>query len=102
MIYIGFFTEMKITMFDNGSIKNHLVSEVNYDKKKIIDYLNSFGRQAVCPRYAIDCVTGENISGSFSVIDDGEYCWCDFLTYHIEKYNIKLPDKFIEKIMSDG
>lgn len=97
MINIGFFSEMKISMHDNGSINNFIVTAVDYDKEKIISYLESFGRKAVCPRRAIDCVSGKTIANSFAINDDGEYCWPDFLIYHIKKYNISLPEKFIKK-----
>ena len=100
MINIGFFSEMNISMHNNGSIKDHIVSSVSYDKDKVIKYLDSFGRQAICPREAIDCVTGKVIASSFAVNDDGEYCWPDFLSYHLRKYNIKLPKGFI-KIIND-
>ncbi len=93
---IGFFSEMNLYQND-GSIKDNLVEVANYDKEKIIAYLKSQKRIAGCPREAIDCLTGEKISNSFSVYNDGEYKWCDFLIYHIEKYNIKLPEEFIRK-----
>jgi hypothetical protein len=84
-------------MYDSGSIKKFIVEKVDYDKEKVIKYLESFGRQAVCPRRAIDCISGKEIASSYAVNDDGEYCWCDFLIYHIKKYNIKLPAGLIEK-----
>ena len=96
MIDVGWFSEMKCHS-DNGSIKEHIIENVNYDKAKILNYLKSCKRIAVCPRSAIDCLTGEVISQSFSVYDDGEFCWGDFLLYHIEKYCIKLPQAFINK-----
>jgi hypothetical protein len=37
------------------------------------------------------------ISSSFLVYNDGEYEWCDFLIYHIQKYNVCLPEEFIKK-----
>ena len=95
---IGFFSEMNLTAFDNGSIKEYIVDSVNYDKKKIVRYLQSFKHKASCPKQAIDCITGETISPSFLVYDDGDYCWADFLVYHIEKYNIKLNDDFIRHV----
>lgn len=97
MISVGFFSEMKLYA-DNGSIKEHIIEEVDYDKTKVVDYLKSQKRMGGCPRAAIDCLTGDIITPSFSVYTDGEYEWCDFLLYHINKYNIKLPQKFIEKI----
>ncbi len=83
---------------DNGSIKDFIVEEVDYDKEKVINYLKAQKRIAGCPRPAIDCLKGNIISSSFSVYTDGEFQWCDFLLYHIEKYNIYLPKALLEKI----
>lgn len=96
MKHIGLFTEMKVYA-DSGSIKDNIVDKVDYDKNKIISYMLRQNKIASCPRAAIDCLTGKKIADSFAVYSDGEYDWCDFLIYHIEKYNIKLPKEFIEK-----
>ena len=98
MIDIGCFSEMNV-FSDNGSVVDYLVDKVEYDKKIVIDYLSSFNHLASCPRTAIDCVTGKEIASSFKVFTDGEYRWCDFLIYHVDKYNIRLPQAFINKIM---
>ena len=91
-----FFSEM--TLYNNdSSIKDSIIEESDYDKKKIINYLKKQKRIAGCPREAIDCMTGEKIADSFSVYNDGEFEWCDFLIYHIEKYNLKLPIELINK-----
>lgn len=100
MIALGCFSEMKC-FADNGSINAYIVDKVNYDKKKVIGYLSSNKRIAGCPREAIDCITGKKISDSFSVFTDGEYEWCDFLEYYIERYSIKLPNEFIRKINAE-
>lgn len=97
---IGMFSEMRLYA-DDGSVKDYLVDEVDYDKIKMVEYLESFEHQASCPRAGIDCVTGEPISKSFLVINDGEYEWCDFLSYHISKYNIELPKEFIKKARAE-
>lgn len=94
---IGFFAEMELYA-DNGSIHNNLTDNVKYNKEKVIEYLKKHKRIAGCPKTAIDCVTGNKIADSFSVYNDGEYEWCDFLIYHIRKYNIILPKEFIEKV----
>jgi hypothetical protein len=96
---IGFFSEMNIGYCNSGSIKKHIVDSVDYDKEEVIKYLKNAKRIAGCPREAIDCVTGETISPSFSVYNDGEYEWCDFLVYHIKKYNIALPEEFLRKVL---
>lgn len=96
MTDVGCFEEMHV-FSNNGSIKNFIVDNVNYDIDRMVQYLSSFRRQAICPRAAIDCVTGKEISTSFKVFNDGEYRWCDFLIYHIKKYKIKLPQGLIDK-----
>jgi hypothetical protein len=96
MINVGFFSEMKV-FADNGSITEYIVDEVNYNKSKMLNYLETADKKAICPRNAIDCVSGDIISPSFAIYDDGEFCWGDFLLYHIRKYNIKLPQELINK-----
>ena len=61
---IGFFKEMKLYA-DVGSIRDHLIDKVSYDKQKVINYLRNQKRVAGCPRSAIDCITGEEISRRF-------------------------------------
>lgn len=96
---IGFFSEMNLYE-DNGPLIDNIVEKVNYDKEMVVKYLESFDTQAICARGPIDCGTGEKIANGFRVINDGEYEWCDFLTYHIRKYEIKLPKSFLRKIMA--
>jgi hypothetical protein len=98
MNQIGFFSEMHISYGNTGSIKDSIVENVDYDRDKVVEYLTSFKRAAGCPRASIDCITGEEISPSFLIFNDGEYEWCDFLAYHIKKYNISLPKDFLKKI----
>jgi hypothetical protein len=98
---IGFFSEMNLSAHNCGSIKDSIVDNVSYNKEAVIKYLGSFKHFASCPKSAIDCVTGEIISPSFRLYTDGVFCWADFLAYHIEKYNIELPDKFIEHISAE-
>ena len=102
MKQIGFFKEMNLYA-NTGSINDAIVRAVNYDKSKVIAYLNNGKRIALCPRNPIDCVTGTPIGLSFSIYndEDEEYEWGDFLVYHIRKYNIKLPDDFLMKIEKD-
>ncbi len=102
MKHIGWFSEMKITAADSGSVRDFVTEKETYDKEKVIAYLKAQKRVSGCPRDAIDCVTGEKISSSYSVYTDGEYDWCDFLIYHIEKYNVLLPQDFVDHIMKQA
>ena len=102
MKHIGWFSEMNLSVANCGSVKDFVADSTTYDKHKVITYLKSQKRVAGCPKAAIDCVTGEQISPSYSVFSDGEYDWCDFLIYHIEKYNVLLPQDFIDHIMKQA
>ena len=84
-------------MADNGSIKNYIVKEVNYDKQKIINYLQKGKKEATCPKVVNDIFNNSIISTSFSIFTDGEYVWKSDLAYYIKNYNIRLPDEFIAK-----
>lgn len=96
MTNIGCFSEMHL--FDDcGSVRDYIVDNVDYDVEKMVEYLNSFKHTASCPRSAVDCLTGEEISPSFFVYEDGEFRWCDFLIYHVKKYKIRLPQELIDK-----
>ena len=94
---VCFFSEMELYE-DSGSVKDYLSEKADYDKEQVISYLKSQKKYAICPRAAIDCVTGKEISPDFAIYNDGEYEWCDFLIYHIEQYNIRLPSDFLEHI----
>ncbi len=96
MEYVGYFSELNLA-HDTGSILSLIVFNVDYDKQKMIDYLRGRKYTARCQRKIVDCVTGDYISSSYVVYDDGEFCWCDFLVYHIYKYDIRLPERLIEK-----
>ena len=97
MTSVGFYKEMKLYN-NNGSISESIVESIDYNKEKVINYLNNHKVVGICARYAIDCITGEKISSGFKILNDGEYEWPDFLAYHIMKYNLKIPEAFIEKI----
>ena len=97
MLSIGCFSEMNV-FEDNGSIQEYLCNKVEYDKDIIVRYLRGNKKQAVCFKYVYDCISGKQISSGFQVRTDGEYIWCDFLAYYVEKYNINLPKDFIKKV----
>lgn len=94
---VGFFKEMNLYE-DNGSIKDYIVKNVNYNKEKVCEYLLNNKVVGICARRPIDSISGEEIASGFKIIVDGEYEWPDFLAYYVRKYNIKLPDSFIHKI----
>ena len=75
MEYVGYFSELNLAR-DTGSILSLIVFNVDYDKQKMIDYLRGRTYTARCQRKIVDCVTGDYISSSYVVYDDGEFPSC--------------------------
>lgn len=95
-LLLGWFKEFE-TLENIGSIKEYLVDEISYSKSSVIAYLKEGRRQAACPREIKDPVTNKVFANDFAVYTDEEYCWLDILPHLIEKYNIQLPEDFIQK-----
>ena len=95
-LLLGWFKEFE-TIENIGSIKEYLVDEISYSKSSVIAYLKKGRRQASCPREIKDPITNEILADYFAVYTDLEYCWLDILPHLIEKYNIQLPEDFIQK-----
>lgn len=55
-IYLGFFSELNLSMADNGSIKSFIIDKVDYDKAKIIRYLKNGKKESVCPKNTYDLI----------------------------------------------
>lgn len=99
-IYLGFFAENGLSMANNGSINQFIVSKVDYDKGKIVNYLQNGKKESICPKNTYDIISGKMIATFFYVLTDGEYVWKSDLPYYVDKYNIELPKNFIEKVTS--
>ena len=48
---------------------------------------------------AKDVFTGDQISNEMIGMNDGEYTWFNTLAYYVEKYNLRLPKEFEDKIL---
>ena len=46
-----------------------------------------------------DVITHERLPGEAGLRTDGEYSWNANLYYYVEKYNLKLPEKFVDKVL---
>ena len=48
-----------------------------------------------------DVITGELIPDEALCLTDGEYHWRSDITYYVEKYNMRLPQEFIERAVAE-
>ena len=67
-------------------------------KDKILSHLRSGDIVAAAAGRALDIITGTRIPDEWVIFTDGEYQWDTSLIYHFDKYNILLPDEFIEHV----
>lgn len=49
----------------------------------------------------IDSFTGEGLGTFFQSYGDDEYSWTDDLTAYVDKYDIELPQEFIEHVLNE-
>lgn len=68
-------------------------------KKRVLDYLRKNRKLAIAPGPSYDVITGERIPGQLSTNIDGTYYWRSDVSYYFEKYNLVLPDDFIQLVI---
>ena len=76
--------------------------KVPYDgMDKIVDFLDTKGEVGIVsadiPR---DLITGERIDGELYTKKIDGFSWWSDLPYHVRKYNLRLPKKFEDYVLS--
>ncbi len=66
-------------------------------QKEIITYMEKGKVRAVGGRPK-DLITGETLPSTNYFMGDGVYSWTSTLIYYVKRYNLKLPDDFIEHV----
>ena len=94
-----------IQMFSEcANAKKPLLSELSknkplQNKSQILNYLRQGKITAAAPGVPVDIVLQERIKGYKTILSDGTYEWQSELIHYIDKYNMKLPDEFIEHVL---
>ncbi len=63
-------------------------------KAEVVAYLRAAPTLIMSPGYDEDLFDPKTLAGSRSVVTDGVYAWPRLLAYYVEKYDVRLPDKF--------
>jgi len=90
------------SIIDRSSLADSLGTGLNIaipQKESVVAYLKNGAIEAAAGR-AKDIITGERIPGEWLSYTDGTYRWDTSLIYHFDRYNIKLPDEFIQHAIS--
>ena len=67
-------------------------------KETVLSYLRNAPHIAESPGMAVDAFTKERLHTPISLQGDDIYIWRSDIAYYFEKYDLKLPDDFIEYI----
>ena len=87
------------TLESTASIQEVYQTKVN--KSKILLYLRNGEVIAAAAGRAVDILTGEKIQEEWLLFTDGVYQWDTSLIYHFNKYDIPLPQDFINHVLSE-
>ncbi len=77
-----------------------LVGLETQEKKRILSYLRSGTVVSAAPGIMKDVLNGEPTGREMLVYSDGQYAWKSDVIYYVEKYNMRLPEEFIDHIMT--
>lgn len=73
--------------------------EIYQEKSKLLKYLKSGKILGKGVSEVYDCVMHETIGQTMCYYTDGEYEWDNAIIYHFEKYDSKLENHFVRKIL---
>lgn len=99
MIYVGKYDELSPGK-GYPSMRDFFSDGPYEGKDKIIKYLTNNTEDMVSAMIPKDVFTSESIPMESIGMNDGEYTWFTTLAYYVEKYNLKLPKEFEDKILS--
>ena len=79
-------------------MRDHIQDTEYPDKEEIVKYLKNAFAFAAKPQCLVDVFSGESIPMESLEMADGSYRWPSELLYYVEKYNLVLPEEFVEHI----
>ena len=98
MIILGQFDEFG-PGFGFPSIKEFISPEPFDHKDTIVEYMKAGHGCMASPSFIKDVITGERVLRPRVTMHDGVYLWSSSLIYHVEKYNVRLPEEFIAHVL---
>lgn len=80
-------------------LEDHISDKPVPHKKEIVSYLRGCNLGATCAGWMTDGLTGEQV---VEIRDndrhDDKYSWGESLAYYVDRYNLMLPDDFLQHI----
>lgn len=97
----GFFDSVSL---DQREIQlKQLIGNPVPEKAKILAYLQSGEQLMLVAGIARDPINPNHpIIGSPHVLTDGAWAWSADVSYYVEKYDLSLPNEFLERMKKNG
>lgn len=102
VVPIGYFRELRHGM-PSGPVLVDAVNKGDFrgDKQALLEYLRSGLVYAASPGIGIDVLDPSGgVSGSIHALTDGRWIWPADLAFYVEKYDVALPEQFLEDLRS--
>ncbi len=100
LVPLGFFREFKSGRSNNDSIRDFVSSEPSRHKAIILSYLRLGDRMGWTMEKSPDVIDGTHQPDSASPVTDGHWVWRADLAHYVEKYNLRLPQEFIDTVVA--
>ena len=77
-----------------------LINKPITEKKKVLEYMKKGEIIAVAPAIIKDVINPEIRLPELFLMSDGKYEWRSDVIYYVEKYDMALPDEFVQHVLS--
>ena len=100
---VGYYKEMPQGKETSQSIHEVVKKGDSADVVRICEYLNNGAVLVSSPGITVDVIDeSAGAVGTGSACTDGTWLWPDDLSHYVKKYNIKLPDEFIDTMRNNN
>lgn len=83
------------------SIKD-LINKPIKEKEKVIKYMRSCTITSASPAIITDLINPDIKFAELYCMTDGKYGWRSDVIYYVEKYDMELPEEFIQHVLSQA
>ncbi len=95
---VGFYSELEDEDASTGKIAGS-EGMLKANSEQISNYLETGIQLLVCPGLSVDVLDkNKNIIGTMGVKTDGVWAWPSYLPYYVDRYQVGLPEEFLEHI----
>lgn len=80
--------------------KESIAEYTEFEKSALLQYMKSHEPCAFTSQPVEDVLSGKIVLDADNARSDGLYRWYESEIYHLEKYNLRLNDDFIQHVLS--